>query len=510
MKNHSITTTILFIVFLLANNTFAQQKGSLTIKIIGITPHEKFVFKDIKNKPLTFTRSATQYLGVFDYGTPYKFVQVSGLRQAKLKNSEGNINSSEAMVEIDCTPAEKKLELVSRSSDSKAFGTFYGSVSASVGGIKGPGINQGQYVAYMTSWNVDPKHGGKNRQIIWFNRGNGRTTLVSKGLDGLGGNNDSYEAVVDVSGYNVAFESHANNLVKGDINNVSDIFIWNLVSDTVRCLTCDGNYASSSPSVSKNGDFVAFQSKANNLTAGVDGKNVTNVYLKNVRTGETLLISKEPLTGKGLGGAHPSISEDGSRIAFVSNSDKLVAGDNNRLWDIFIWEKDKPVLKRISFTASGAERNQGNESSGRIVKPNISGNGKFVTFATTASNMFEKETSSTLQQVYVAEIETGKIIRASETSAGIAGNKDSPIAQGDKIAISYDGKLVAFPTAATNLGGNIILKNIETGKIQAYGTPGNGGVGTVAISRNGNTIVFPSSEKLDKKYNSTGIFAISN
>lgn len=510
MKNQHTIIAFLFNILLLISNSFAQQKGMLTIKIIGITPHEKFVFKDIMNKQLTFTKSTTQHLGVFDYGTIYKFTQVSGFRQAKLKNSEGTINSAETVVEIDCTPVEKKVELVSRSSDLKVFATFYGSVSASVGGIKEPGVNQGQYVAYMTSWNVDPKHGGQKRQIIWFNRGNGKTTLVSKGLDGLGGNNDSYEAAVDATGYYVAFESHANNLVAKDVNKVSDIFIWNLVNDTVRCLTCDGNYASSSPSITKNGDFVAFQSKANNLTAGVDGKNVTNVYLKNVLTGETLLISKEPLTGKGLGGAHPSISEDGSRIAFVSNSDKLVAGDNNRLWDIFIWEKDKPMLKRVSFTTSGAERNQGNESTGRIVKPNISGNGKFVTFATTASNMLDKETLSTLQQVYLAEIETGKIIRVSETSAGIAGNKDSPIVQGDKIAISYDGKWVAFPTAATNLGGNIILKNVETGEIQSYGTLGNGGVGTVAISQNGNTIVFPSSEKLDKKYNSNGIFAISN
>ncbi len=508
MKNHKRTVVLLFGILLLANSVFAQQKGILKIKLIGVTPRETFIFKDIKNRNLTFVNTITRNLGSFDYGTPYKFTQVSGPRQAKIKNSEGRINSDETIVEIDCTPAEKKIELVSRSFDLKTFGTFYGSVSPSVGGIEEPGVNEGQFVSYMTSWNVDPKHGGKNRQVIWFNRGNGKTALVSKGLDGFGGNKDSYEPVIDVRGYHIAFESSANNLVEGDINNVSDVFIWSLMEDVVRCLSCNGNYPSSSPSIAKNGDFVAFQSNANNLSPGVDGNSLTNVYLRNVRTGEITLISKDPLTGKGVGGSHPSISADGSRIAFYSYSDKLVEGDNNRLWDIFIWEKDNTVLKRISLTATGAERNQGNESASRIVKPSISGNGKFVTFATTASNMLS-DGNSTSQQVYVAEIETGKITRASQTAYGIAGDKDSPIAQGDKIAISYDGKWVAFPTASTNLGGNIILKDMEEGIISAYGTAGNWGVGTVAISQNGTTIVFPSGEKLDKKYNSTGIFAIA-
>ncbi len=493
---------------LFISSSFAQQQGILGLKVIGVTQGEKFEFKYL-NEIATITRSITFPSRRINFGTAYKIEQISGPRKCIIQYPTGTITTTRTNVDVDCTPTLKNVELVSRSKDSKTFATFYGSVAPAVGGVIATGVNEGQYITYMTSWNVDPKHGGKNRQIIWFNRGNGQTALVSRGLDGFGANKDSYEPVINSRGYEVAFESSATNLVPKDVNNASDVFMWSLMTDQMHCITCEGNSHSSAASISGNAGFIAFQSNASNLTPGVEGNSTTNVYVKNTVTGETILISKDPKTGKGVGGMYPSISEDGSRIAFYSNSDKLVDGDTNRLWDIFIWESGNPNLKRISLTASGAERNQGNESTSRVVKPTISGNGKFVTFATTATNMIGDETTP-IQQVYVADIETGAIVRASQTEGGIIADKDSPIAQGDRIAISYNGKWIAFPTAATNLGGNVILKNLETGKILAVGTPTNGSVGTVSISRDGNTIAFPSGEKLDKKHNSTGIFTVSN
>src|SRR6185436_1967456 len=86
---------------------------------------------------------------------------------------------------------------------------------------------------------------------------------------------------------------------------------------------------------------------------------------------KTILISIDPITRKGGGGSKPSISHDGNRIAFYSHTATLVAGDNNGLWDIFLWEKNMPALKRVSLTADGKERNQGTESANRIVAPAI-------------------------------------------------------------------------------------------------------------------------------------------
>jgi len=488
--------------------SFAQgQVAKVTLKITGIAPGETFKFKGINDEELTFNASTTRVLGDFPVGSPYSITSMGGPRICKITNGTGIIPNAPVTIEIDCTHRTfRKFELVSRSYDKKTLGTFYGSNNPSISGDIAVGVKEGQFLAYMTSWNVDPKHGGKNRQIVWYNRGNERTALVSRGLDGMGGDKDSYEPVIDVTGYKVAFESHATNLVEGDVNKVSDIFIWNLMDDRITCVTCEGNGPSAAASISRDARYVAFSSNASNLTAGVDGNAVTNAYVKNMQTGEITLLSKDPKTGKGIGGRHPSISEDGNTIAFYSNSDRLVDGDHNKLWDIFIWERGNPQLKRISFTANGSERNQGNESTSRIVVPTISGNGKYVTFATTATNMIEDGTT-TFQQVYVAEIATGKIIRASETQGKIAGDGDSPIVQGEKIPISYGGTWVAFPTKSKNLGSNMIVKNIFTGEMISLGQPDNLGIGRAALSRDGNAIIFPTSSSLDKKFPSSGIFA---
>lgn len=508
MKSTKLILTIFLCWQLGLHAVFAQtQSGKLILKVIGIGAGETFKFKDIDNRELVFTAPTTKVLEGLTVGSQYSFTTLSTPRDCKITNGVGTVGNATITVEIDCTYRTfRKFELVSRSTDKKLLGTFYGSSSPSIGGEVATAVKEGQFVAYMTSWNVDAKHGGKNRQIVWYNRGNEKTVVVSRGLDGMGGNKDSYEPVIDARGYSVAFESHATNLVQGDLNNASDVFIWNLMNDQLSCVTCEGNAPSASASISRGGRFVAFSSNASNLTAGVDGTSLTNAFVKDMQTGEIILLSKDPKTGKALGGRHPSISEDGNTIAFYSYADKLVEGDNNKLWDIFVWERGNPQLKRISLTTNGTERNQGNESMSRLVVPTISGNGKYVTFSTTASNMVEGEVTQ-FQQVYVAEIATGRIIRASENLNKIAGDDDSPIAQGEKVPISFDGAWVAFPTKSKNLGSKMIVKNIFTGETIALGEAYNLAVGRPAISRDGNSVVFPTSSILDKKLPSSGIFA---
>lgn len=490
------------------------RQSKAFIKFISVSWSDNFEF-DLNGNKITINPQGIIF-GNFEVGKNYNFSQTKGPRTCKLTNASGIVPAEPMFtITVDCTPVMNTelppvsgkfgdFDLVSRSSDQKSFGTFYGSITPSIGGINETGVTEGQFVAYMTSWNVDPKHGGKYRQIMWFNRGNGKTAVVSRSLDGTGGDKDSYNPSIDNKGYAVAFESNATNLVSGDTNKVSDIFVWTLMDDTVRCITCSGNYGSTNPSISGDGNYVVFQSGANNLTAGVEGNSMVNVYLANLRTGEITLISKDPKTGKGVSGSNPSISEDGSRIAFYSYSDKLADGDKNGMWDIFVREHGNPKLKRVSLTAEGTERNQGAESISRVVTPTISGNGKYVAFSTMATNMSGSLTDKS-QNVYLAEIDSGRIVRVSSNAEGIAANGDSPIEQGEKIAVSYDGKWVAFTSKAVNLGGKIIVKNIETGEIISFVK--DGGVGTPTLSRNGKCVAFPTAEKLDKRFDSTGIFA---
>lgn len=81
----------------------------------------------------------------------------------------------------------------------------------------------------------------------------------------------------------------------------------------------------------------------------------------------------------------------------------MVPNDNNSIWDIFLWEKIKAFPKRVSLTADGKEREQGNESANRVVFPAISGNGRYIAFATTATNMVPGDANN-FQDIFVYDI----------------------------------------------------------------------------------------------------------
>ena len=257
---------------------------------------------------------------------------------------------------------------------------------------------------------------------------------------------------------------------------------------------------------------IAFTSSASNLVTGVDAGSMVNVYWLNLSTGEQKLISVDYKTKKGGGGSRPSISMvagDSTKIAFHSASPNLVPGDKNNLWDIFVYSKNKP-LKRISLTYKGEEREQGEESATRDVKPSISGNGRYVAFSTTASNLVPNDNNNS-QDVFVVDTEKDTVVRVSIDSKGIEGNGDSPIGQGEKVAISYDGKWTAYNSKAKNLGApdyNFFTHNSTTGETRAV-TTGNDGCLTTqpVMSINASYVVFGMCPKLDSRFQSSGIFA---
>lgn len=221
------------------------------------------------------------------------------------------------------------------------------------------------------------------------------------------------------------------------------------------------------------------------------------------------MISVDPALKTGGNGYKGSISFDGSRITFCSASGTLAANDNNNIWDIFLWQRGQPVLKRVSLTHDGKERNGGSESASRQVASALSGDGRFVAFATTASNMVSADNNN-FQDVFVVNVDNGTVSVASFLDGGQPSNGDSPIDQGERVAISYDGTWVAFPTKATNLGvpgSNVILFNRDTGKKHTVSDVQGSYVGRPAISHSGGYVVFGKGTNLDNRYSQSGIFA---
>jgi len=402
-------------------------------------------------------------------------------------------------------------DLITRSSNDAGFSSFYESSDAAVGGNPG---EEGRYVAFISSAAGFASNTGKYRQVFWRDRNTGISKLISTAINGEAGNGDCYAVAISGDGKSVAFESHASNLVTADKNGVKDIFIWHSVSDKIERVSMgnnntDANAESYEPSVSGDGNLVAFTSTASNISATEKGTSNNNVFLRDMQLGTTIMISTDRASKKGGGGSNASISYDGKRVAFYSHTSTLVSDDKNGLWDIFLWEQNTPQLKRISLTADGKERNQGIESANRVVAPSISGNGRYIAFSTTASNMVPGDANG-FQDVFIYDTQTNSTVIASTAADGKPGNADSPIGQGEKIAISFDGNYMAYSTNASNLGApaaNIVLYDMTVKKNKAVSSITGSSVGRAVMSYSGSYVIFGIGAKLDTRFSSSGIFA---
>lgn len=421
---------------------------------------------------------------------------------------------------------ERDVDHAARSTDDRTLGTYYDTFAIGIGGAAGAvgatgvGYGEGRFVVFASHIAIAGATGAR-RQIFWRDRMTNEVRLVSANAAGVEGNGDSANAVISADGLSVAFESTASNLVAGDANGTRDVFVWNAITGgaPVRASVGSGGSEytapSGNPTISGDGKVIAFETLNSNLTNNVAGSDSTTVVVRrDLATGSTTLISRN-LSGGAADSYAPSISEDGKRIAFYSFQSNLVAGDTNGLWDIFVADITAGTLKRVSLTASGGERNQGTESASRLVRPTISGDGRWVAYATTASNVVAGDTNG-LQDVFVVDTQTGAVTRASTATNGAQADADAPIGQGERLGLSHDGTWVAFTSSANNLGvattttglGNVFAHHRVTGETRALTniTSIGGVAGPVGLSRSGAYAAFGSSQQLDTRFNSTGWF----
>ncbi|MBP6431126.1 MAG: PD40 domain-containing protein [Ferruginibacter sp.] len=420
------------------------------------------------------------------------------------ENAEGTINDS-IKIRVRC---DKTYDLVSRSTDNKILNTYYESFNPVIGGS---GEDEGRYVAFGAYGKGMDGSSGNYRQIFWRDKKTGETKLISKSAIGEEANQNCQMAAISSDGKSVAFESYATNLANNDNNGARDIFLWQQASGKVTLISKaqtggTANSESMSPTISGNGNTIAYCSNATDIVKNPEGG--VNIYVQDILSSSTTLISRDYENGKAVGGNVPSISDDGTKVAFCSFSYRLTQNDNNNLWDIFLWQKGVTNLKRISLTSAGGERNQGAESSSRVVSPAISGDGNFIAYATTATNMVDEDNNG-MQDVFLYNTATSNVKRISTTNNNTDSNGDSPIGQGEKIGISYNGTWITYNTTASNLGvpkGNIVMQNTQTGKIIPITNITSGSTSRPMISTYGGYIIAGCSEKYDSRFSSSGIF----
>jgi Tol biopolymer transport system component len=193
------------------------------------------------------------------------------------------------------------------------------------------------------------EHSGPNRFEVWVHdRRSHRTRLVSVRRD-VAEDNSVGRPSMSANGRYVAFASSRASLVPGDTNRSRDVFVRDLATGrfTRVSVAAGGRQASSDsegPSVSATGRFVTFVSFGDDLVPG-DANERSDVFLRDLRTGALRLVSRAADGGQGNDHSafflESSVSADGRHVVFESVASNLVPGDTNRRPDVFVWDASR-------------------------------------------------------------------------------------------------------------------------------------------------------------------------
>ncbi|HMP84717.1 MAG TPA: hypothetical protein PKA41_18650, partial [Verrucomicrobiota bacterium] len=305
-------------------------------------------------------------------------------------------------------------------------------------------------------------------------------------------NGDSYAPVISADGRFVLFASEADNLVTNGAGQafplsappVLNVFLHDVLGGINRLVsvntngTAGGNGNSIPISISTNGQFVLFESRASNLTAK-DTNNATDVFVRDLVNQTTTLVSVSTNGWSGTANPTPSpnsykvtphsqnpvMSPDGRMVAFASAADNLVAGDTNRLADVFLRDLQAGVTELISVGAVASNSFLFPERL-RSDNPALSEDGRFVAFYSSATNLIGGETRA--GEVYVRDRQTGVTTLASADALALFAS----VYAGSNAAscnprLSASGDYVAFltvtnPPTLTNAPAIILRHNLTT------------------------------------------------
>jgi hypothetical protein len=307
--------------------------------------------------------------------------------------------------------------------------------------------HDGRYVVFWNTANdLDPAFGNNNnsdvyrRDLITSN-----TILVSKTPSGYGCNGTSCnQPDISADGRFVTFVGESNTLIGGTGSNGGQIFVRDMITNTNKIVSLDssGNpsvYGGSTPRISCDGGTITFTSYASDVRSGA-GSSYRNVHYI-VRAANEYAVAA---TVSSNGNSNlPAISCDGTHISFHSAASNLTSGDTNAKEDIFVYNIVDKTIKLVSRSTLGALGNNNCDT-----RSSLSGNGNLVVYASSATNLVANDTNGQYD-LFVTNITTGTTERLSVDSSLTQGNGQSYAPD-----ISYNGKLTAFSTSATNLVAN--------------------------------------------------------
>jgi hypothetical protein len=373
----------------------------------------------------------------------------------------------------------------------------------------------GRFVVFTSvASNLVPNDNNGLPDLFIHNLSTRTTTLVSVNQAGTGSGNgltlSSVDPAITPDGRFVVFYSAASDLVANDSNNVPDLFVRDVVNGKTTLVSINraGNAAGAgspfTPSISADGRFIAFQSTANDLVANdpqrAGATDEMDIFVRDMQAGTTSLVSVNR-AGTASGNAlsrFPSMSADGRFIAFGSFATDLTDNDSNSYHDVYVRDRSAGTTTLVSVNRTGATSNN---PSNAIGIPAISADGRFVAFASLASDLVANDTNSRID-VFLRDLQAGATTLVSRNAAGTnGGNNDS-----QKPLISADGRFVAFESLASDLAGasdtngqaDIFVRDMQAGmtslvSVNSSGTTsGNNSSVAATLSADGQAVAFES------------------
>ncbi len=264
---------------------------------------------------------------------------------------------------------------------------------------------------------------------------------------------DSAEPDVSGDGRLVAFSSTADDLMNGHPAGQREIYVRDLSSGqtTLVSATPDGSPAdgdSSAPAVSPDGGFVTFSTTATNLVPGTTTHG-NQVVIRDLTAGTNELASVNgagaPATG-GPGSGPPLVSDvsaGGRYVAFASPATNLVRHDTNRRVDIFVRDRTAKRTLRVSLATTDQQADGDSQS------PSISANGRYVTFISRAPNLTPDQPSGA--NTYIRDVVRHTTVLAEAASSGHPRSRERTAVIAQRGSTADDGSAAVFVSSAQNL-----------------------------------------------------------
>ena len=328
----------------------------------------------------------------------------------------------------------------------------------------------------------------------------GVTELVSVSTAGAVGDDESRLAAISADGRFVAFWSFASTLVPGDSNGAADVFVRDRVTGTTERVSVDSRERQAigagidtnfgRPAISGDGRYVAFASSATNLVRG-DRNQVADIFVRDRVRGTTERVTMAGRTEANSDSSDPSISPDGRFIAFSSSATNLVPGDTTFASDVFLLDRSTGTVQLVSLSSTGAQAN--NSSGGPAVSPD----GRFVAFTSNADNLVPGEPQDSASDVYLRDVQAGTTEGISTATTGVVRHSGGPAMSADARFIAYHSWDSGLVVPDTNDRYDVYVLDRTTGvtervSVDSAGVQGNNDSLGPSISSDGRFVAFTS------------------